>query len=129
MKKLILLSALVFFIGVIGLVSAVECNIDKDCWDNHNKSCYYVCEENKCLEIKTLAALPPYPYCHCAIMSCAYADWVNNSDSCKGKCCELVKCPYAFLNESTLECQCGEIPEKLTFFQKIINWFRNLFKG
>jgi hypothetical protein len=121
-------------IALVNIVSAVECNYDKQCWDSHNQSCYYTCQDNKCIEFKTDRVLPPYPYCNCWHSG---GDWQNQLgndaqvlyDNCKF--CAHLSCLPSYFNETRMECDCGDtnqiITEKIGFFQRILNWFKGLF--
>ena len=118
---------------MISFVSAIECNYDKECWDSHNNSCYYMCQDNKCIEFKTDRALPPYHFCKCWYSGGDWQKQLGNdtqilSDNCKF--CAHLSCSNAYFNETRMECACGEstiIPEKIGFFQRILNWFKGLF--
>jgi len=107
----------------------VECNnsctSNKNCWDKY-QNCYYICDNQTCKIIFTESEirLPDYPNCSqgqqgidinepqdviCAPdkKQCADGSYVERA----GFDCEFMPCPV----------------EKVGFFERIINWFKNLF--
>lgn len=107
---MIFLGLMLIMVLGFSMISARECNYNRECWDSYNQSCYYVCQDHKCVQIETLVALPPYPYCHCSISQCSLEDWKDKTSKCFENCkkyaCSNLSCSTTYFNETKMECAC-----------------------
>ena len=101
----------------------IECKTNKDCWDK-NQNCYYACENNACNLILTESEtrLPEYPNCLGDSVDINYPQDVLCAPD-KKLCTD-----GSYVERAGFKCDFVPCPEiKLSFWGKILNWFKNIF--